>query len=831
MKAGKLYILAPMRKLLSLILSLLIFSTVYAQDSRWKIYPVFDEEVTHVIETPDFVYFTSRQLLKNSDNETLFSLFRYDKKGEELLPLSQSNLLNGNTIRDVVYNPGKGYLAVLYKNYDIDLLYNNGQVSYIPYYAQASLTYPKDVNGLAIDPSHDRLYLATEFGYVAINDKKNEVAESRLYGSPLGSYCRVGDTYFASQGKELLMAPANSPRLSLDQYESVANFDYPVLLYPVSDSVCLLSIGTSNYRIVKLLTITSAKPEIKDFFQGNVFNIDYNSKGLVVTSDKKIYQVSPDGSYTSIDRHPGYSNTAAVSENMVDVWNGLKRKGLCSIKKSGEEWSVTRDWMLPNSPATFASTSFANHPSKGFLLLSYGSSLPTYKLHSFAPFQLSGLKNGRWTNFAPSYTNPERTNLLTATNGFAIDPDNSNYVYITSFHNGIARINLNDPKDIIHLSHSKDADAGNDGFVVLTPTPASVPGYSNISAPYFDKQGNLWMSFADWDDTGDPNPHFYCWTAADRKATTSASDIRMPQHVEFDVYCPVTNYLQSLVLSKTGNGIIVHAAGNSDERLILIDTNGTAIDTSDDKIHAFPDFTDSDGSEIEMGRVNYLWEDPSTGYVWVCHANGVFYFLPSQVRANNFLVNRIKVPRNDGTNLADYLLEGVSVNHVTADSAGRKWFSTAGGGVICTSSDGREILEEFTTDNSMLPDDVVYAIGYNSDNNSLLISTNDGQAEYSLPASTSSSSKEDIKAYPNPVRPQYSGYVTITDIPQGSFVKITDAAGNLVKELGVMSGFEILWDLSDTNYNRVKSGVYHILVSPSDENSSYSAVGKIMVIS
>ena len=211
------------------------------------------------------------------------------------------------------------------------------------------------------------------------------------------------------------------------------------------------------------------------------------------------------------------------------------------------------------------------------------------------------------------------------------------------------------------------------------------------------------------------------------------------------------------------------------------------------------------------------------------HNDGVFYIDPKQTVNGNYMVNRVKVSRNDGTNLADYLLDGVAVYGLTSDSAGRKWFAT-GGGLICTSSDGREIISEFNTDNSPMPSDEVIGVVYSPQSNSILLSTTMGMAEYFLPGAKSEE-KSDIKIYPNPVRPDFTGYVTITDIPEGSLVKIADSAGNLVKELGRMEGFELKWDISDVNYRRVGSGVYYILVSPGDESGSFSKVGKILVIS
>lgn len=822
-----------MKKFLSFFLILSGFLAVKADDANWKIHPVFDEEVNHVIETPSYVYFTSRNLMANPSHDTYFSLFRYDKKGEELMGLSSTNILNDNSITQVVYNPSRGYVAVLYKDFNIDLLYNNGEVANIPYYKQSGLAYSKNVNSMTIDPANNRIYLATDFGYVAVNDDKKEIAESRIYGSPFQAFCRVGDEYLAIQEDRLLRGDAESHRLSINEYHTVGVYDKAYALYPVGNQVCIMLSGNQAAPTVHKITLKDGDLKVDEISKKGeiIHNIDYTTNGLVMTTDDALNLIKSDGSLTKLERHEEYGGTAAISENMSEVWNGFARKGLSSIKKTGQKWSLTRDWMLPDAPATYASNSFANHPDKGLLVLNFGYTPSTVKLYSFAPFQLSGLKQGRWTNYAPVYTNPERGEVLTATTGIAVDPDNSQYVYITSYHNGFMRLNLKDPQDVIHFSRLKDADAGNPGFAELIPNPTVNSGYSNISAPKFDKQGNLWMSFPNWDEQNNPKPNFYCWLAADRKASTP-TDIKPVSHVVADVTVPLSNYTFVLPLLHTGNGLIVFSAGEAKgEAICMIDTNGTPVDMTDDKVYKFPSFTDSDGNTVDISRVRYMWEDPNTGYVWICHGGGVCYFVPSQVRAGNYQVNRVKVSRNDGTNLADYLLEGVAVNSLAADSEGRKWFATDGAGIACTTSDGREIIEVFNASNSPLPDDAVYAAGYDSASNSLMMSTAQGLAQYFLPVSQTSSHKEDIKAYPNPVRPEFSGFVTITDIPSGSFVKIVDSAGNLVKELGIVSGFDILWDLSDHRFVRVRSGVYYIMVSPSDESSSYSTVGKILVMS
>jgi hypothetical protein len=135
-----------------------------------------------------------------------------------------------------------------------------------------------------------------------------------------------------------------------------------------------------------------------------------------------------------------------------------------------------------------------------------------------------------------------------------------------------------------------------------------------------------------------------------------------------------------------------------------------------------------------------------------------------------------------------------------------------------------------TTDNSDLPDNTIYAMAYNTSNNALMISTASGLCEYYLSGSSSTSSSSDVRVYPNPVRPEYFGYVTIDNLPDDAVVKITDTAGNLIKELGYSSMGECIWDVTNLSHKRVPAGVYLVLASNGPDADSFSQVSKILVV-
>ena len=148
------------------------------------------------------------------------------------------------------YNPDRGYLLVVYDNYDIDLLFDDGTKKNIPSYKSASVSQSKDINSITFDPERNRAYLSTAFGYVSINDEKGEIAESRIYNTPVESVCRLGDSILLLASGRLLAADASAPRLGMSDYKSVAEVKDGKRLLPMSDTYCVAIAG--KYHLLTL---------------------------------------------------------------------------------------------------------------------------------------------------------------------------------------------------------------------------------------------------------------------------------------------------------------------------------------------------------------------------------------------------------------------------------------------------------------------------------------------------------------------------------------------------------------------------------------------------
>ncbi len=254
-----------------------------------------------------------------------------------------------------------------------------------------------------------------------------------------------------------------------------------------------------------------------------------------------------------------------------------------------------------------------------------------------------------------------------------------------------------------------------------------------------------------------------------------------------------------------------------------------AYDTANDKLYvmAGPTFTNEDGATITPIYIHGMTEDHN-GNIWLATTSGPLYLTPADVQAGNGSVTQHKVPRNDGTNLADYLLANVNTRCIAVDGGNRKWIGTDNG-VFLISDDCDTQLQHFTTENSPLPSDVVYDICVDQNSNNVYFATVNGLCSYASDATAASEemTKDNVYAYPNPVSPDYTGKITIVGLTINADVKIVTSNGTLVNQ-GRSTGGSYHWDGRDMRGKRVASGVYMVEAAKAD--GSKGTVCKIAII-
>jgi hypothetical protein len=254
---------------------------------------------------------------------------------------------------------------------------------------------------------------------------------------------------------------------------------------------------------------------------------------------------------------------------------------------------------------------------------------------------------------------------------------------------------------------------------------------------------------------------------------------------------------------------------------------GTPADLTDDQSCYFASLTDQDGNGITPNYYNGFCED-NDGAVWILTSSGPFVAdSPLETFNSQGTVRRIKIPRNDGTNLADYLLANVDTRCMVVDAANRKWVGTASSGLYLLSADGLTTLEHFTTDNSPLYSDYIQALAIDRESGHVFISTQGGLLTYKSDAVGGQADFSTVYCYPNPVRPEYTGDLCITGLMDATQVRITDVHNNVVFA-ATSAGGSVRWDLCNRSGRRVKAGVY--LIYGVDEAGKKGCVSKLLVV-
>lgn len=341
--------------------------------------------------------------------------------------------------------------------------------------------------------------------------------------------------------------------------------------------------------------------------------------------------------------------------------------------------------------------------------------------------------------------------------------------------------------------------------------------YELITGVKFDKEGNLWML-----NSQAPTQSLIEFTKDKQWISHQLPDLMKLDDAGF------TNKSLGLL----GNMLI-------DSRGLLWFVNNHWIvpslycyqfseDYSEERLNAFTSFVNEDGTEVSVGAVRCAAEDKD-GNIWIGTSAGPLLLDPNQITASAPTFTQVKVPRNDGTNYADYLLSGIDVSCIAVDGANRKWFGTKKNGIYLISEDNLSEIHHFTTLNSPLLSNGIESIAINEKTGEVFIGTDKGLCSYMSDSSTPNESmtSDNVWAYPNPVKPAYTGLITIVGLSQNADVKILTSNGRIVNE-GKSNGGTYTWNGCDANGKKVASGIYMVATATNDVEKG--TVCKIAII-
>lgn len=356
-----------------------------------------------------------------------------------------------------------------------------------------------------------------------------------------------------------------------------------------------------------------------------------------------------------------------------------------------------------------------------------------------------------------------------------------------------------------YLGSSTSGLAKKDGGQIIRYTPGNTQNILDtnyyISNLTSDSQGNLWGTISNSGKTLFVKSSDNYWTY-----------FFMPQ-------LPNDRDIRNLIIDDYGQKWgSVRAKG-----LFVYNDNGTIEDKSDDQYKVI---TTSVGSGNLPNQEVYALAKDLDGNVWVGTKEGIcVFYSPSAVFSGyNFDAQQIIVEENG---FGQYLLESEIVSSIAVDGGNRKWIGTLESGLYLLSEDGTEEIYHFTKENSPLLSNTILDVELNHKTAEIFISTDKGLMSFRNDATKGKTNINSVDIFPNPVREDYYGNISVNGLAYESNVKITDVSGNLVFETTSNGGMAI-WDGTDSNNNRVGTGVYLVFVS--DKDGGEKSVGKILFI-
>ena len=699
------------------------------------------------------------------------NLFSYNTEDTEVYVFDRLNGLHDTKIQFIRYSSASQKLILVYENGNIDLIYPDNEVVNMKQLKDKN--YPNLViNNVSV--ANEKAYICTNFGIVVVNMDKEEFEAT--YDLKLNVHSCTADAHYiylccSENGFHIgnlklnLLDKNNWKHISGNFFHELTFFKDELIGF--NKTTGLFIVDQQHY------TTTALTKGANSFFScSEDVMLTGNSSSIYLfnnITDKQ--EVKQDNLFNYLV----YSNGT--------YWASQGIKGLQPYVLSGKALSATQSAIQPNSPIR---DYFCNMHYNGNRLLIAGGDLNYNGIDREGTVMY--YENGTWYNFNEDGIIKQTNVKYTNTSSIAQDPSDPTHHYVSSAGHGLYEF-----KDFKFI---KRYDYTNSPLQTILPDSPRPQDYVRCDALQYDTEGNLWMVNSEVDTILTILKKDNTWTKLYYEELKKAPNLPA---MFFD------DKGRLWVLSKRNS---TNKAG-----VFVLDYHGTLEDTSDD-IHIIrKDITNQDGVQYDPYYFNSFAQDLNK-QIWVGTNEGLFVIEdPDEFIQNDvFRFTQIKIARNDGTDYADYLLNGVNIRSIAIDAANRKWIGTGADGVYLISEDGQKILQHFTTKNSPLISDEIQSIAVNPQTGEVMIGTFLGLVSYMSDANTPAAEldKSNVRVYPNPVKPDYNGVIAVDGLTFNAEVKITTVTGQLVYS-GHANGGLFTWDGRNQSGKRVSSGVYNII--------------------
>lgn len=735
--------------------------------------------------------------------ERIYSLFQgnllaLDAETYEVQLLDRTTGLSDVQIAAIAYSHTEKKLVVAYQNGNIDLMDDGGNVANIP---QLKNNHPNIViNSLKVDGGD--AYIGTDQGVAHINIAKEELRS--YYTLNTNVSCAVGyaGNLFAVTSDGLITCAFTDNPFDPSAWKNMLTLPVRDLGVFAGSLYYTLGAGTPNVGAEWGLW-RATKGENNEFSATQITwepyeTIEPGRRYATFTGSGKVAGITADnpGTLLYATSIPEGGRCITQADNGT-LWSSNGTAGLQAYKLSNSTLAPTGSPIGGYGPRH--DLCYYMRYVDDRLLLAGGRLDPYGRLH-YEPM-LAIYEDNTWKHFDADEA-VKAGCLYRDLTCIIQDPNDENHHYATAAGGGLYEF-----RNLKFVKHY-----GPDNSPLRSAAADGSPRYVRTDGLIYDAAGNLWVV---------------------NNGVENILNVLKPDAKWQSVYVSGIDgapFCEKTLFDRNGNLWVAsrRTESNHTAGLLRLDYNGT-LATSDDVATYRTKINNQDGVTYDLYGGVYAMVEDIDGSIWIGTGTGLFVITDPDGWAKSPQITQIKVPRNDGTNYADYLLTNVAISAIAIDGGNRKWIGTQYSGLYLVSPDGTEVLAHYTTDNSPLLSNYIYSIAPELHTGRIMIGTEKGLCALMSDATAGAETLDgnNISVYPNPVRPEHQSYVTISGLTTDADIKISNAAGHVVAA-GTATGGSFRWDLRGNDGQRVPTGVYFVMAATAD--SKKGATARLVII-
>ena len=719
---------------------------------------------------PGFVY-----------SSTGSALLVYNRASGEITRLTKVQGLTETGISNIAWSTDQNALIIAYSSTNIDII-KDKTVNNIPDIKRKYIPGVKEIYRIKTKGKY--AYLASSFGIVVVDIIKGEIYDTWKPGDESGTpeiydVTFTSDRIYAATSAGVYYAGISDPGLSyFGNWTLVSGLPTPQGAYNAIvasqnrvyvNRSAQYSSQDSVYAIDSGISLFSSLAGIVNS------SFDPYAGGFTISSKWIARVYTADGTLLkTIDSYfPGSPDISQAVAEGQDLWIADRSNGLIR----GLNMTTFSKFNIPG-PFTNDVNYITSSNGRTFIA---GGVLDNAWNNVWRPLEIFINESGLWrSDLSSDIQDPMRV---------LPDPLNNKHYWVSTWGAGL----LEYENDSLIMKY----DGSN------SPLQTIIPGkpYSRVCGLAMDKNRNIWMTQTGVQGT-------IKVLKADKTWITNPVTIDVPT-------------IGDILITRTGKKWIVLPRGYG---LFVLDDNNTPEIFTDDR---YKQFLIKDNDNNIISTIYSITEDLD-GDIWLGTDQGpAIYYNPDRIFDEDPRAFRIKIPRNDGTGLADYMLGTEIITSVSVDGANRKWLGTFSSGAYLLSADGTKKIVNYNEDNSPILSNTIASLTVDNKTGEVWFGTASGVISVRGDATVGADAFGNVYSFPNPVRETFEGNVTITGLMRSTQIRITDISGDLVYST-VSDGGQATWDLTTYNGKRVSTGVY--LVFCASEDGSQSCVIKMLVI-